>query len=112
MINFGYSIHKDNQINMDAVSMELLEKVKKREPSVMMCMACGSCAATCSAAQFTSFSLRHLMLKVCRGQMQGLEKEAEKCMLCGKCQLVCPRGVNTRNVIIAIRSVLEEPVNE
>ncbi len=30
-----------------------------------------------------------------------------KCMLCGKCQLVCPRGVNLRNLILAIHNALE-----
>jgi heterodisulfide reductase subunit C len=28
-------------------------------------------------------------------------------MFCGKCQLVCPRGVNLRNLIIAIHDSLE-----
>ncbi len=28
-------------------------------------------------------------------------------MLCGKCQLVCPRGVNLRNLILAIHNALE-----
>jgi heterodisulfide reductase subunit C len=28
-------------------------------------------------------------------------------MLCGKCQLACPRGVNTRNVILTIQRALE-----
>jgi heterodisulfide reductase subunit C len=30
-----------------------------------------------------------------------------KCMLCGKCQLVCPRGVNLRNLILSIHTALE-----
>ena len=27
------------------------------------------------------------------------------CMLCGKCQLVCPRGINTRHLILSIGKV-------
>jgi heterodisulfide reductase subunit C len=23
-------------------------------------------------------------------------------MLCGKCQLICPRGINTRHIVLAI----------
>ena len=29
-------------------------------------------------------------------------------MLCGKCQLVCPRGVNTRNVILLIKKGISQ----
>jgi heterodisulfide reductase subunit C len=27
-------------------------------------------------------------------------------MLCGKCQLVCPRGVHMRNMILAIQTAI------
>jgi heterodisulfide reductase subunit C len=33
-------------------------------------------------------------------------------MLCGKCILVCPRGVNTRNVVFAAREALLNPVKD
>jgi heterodisulfide reductase subunit C len=29
-------------------------------------------------------------------------------MFCGKCQLVCPRGVNLRNVILTINRAIEQ----
>jgi len=34
-----------------------------------------------------------------RGENEQVREKIRKCMLCGKCILVCPRGVNTRNVI-------------
>jgi heterodisulfide reductase subunit C len=34
-----------------------------------------------------------------RGEIEPLREEVTRCMLCGKCLLVCPRGVNTRNVV-------------
>jgi heterodisulfide reductase subunit C len=30
----------------------------------------------------------------------------EKCFFCGKCQLVCPRGVNLRNLILSINNAV------
>jgi succinate dehydrogenase/fumarate reductase-like Fe-S protein len=36
-----------------------------------------------------------------RGEIEPLREEVKRCMLCGKCLLVCPRGVNTRNVVAA-----------
>ena len=29
------------------------------------------------------------------------------CMLCGKCLLVCPRGINTRHLILSIGKVYQ-----
>ena len=31
----------------------------------------------------------------------------DACMLCGKCTLVCPRGVNTRAMIMEMRKELQ-----
>ncbi|MBQ3174194.1 MAG: 4Fe-4S binding protein, partial [Alistipes sp.] len=33
-------------------------------------------------------------------------EELNKCMLCGKCRLVCPRGINTRAMIMLIKRKL------
>jgi heterodisulfide reductase subunit C len=38
-----------------------------------------------------------------RGETTSLAKEIDKCMLCGKCMLVCPRGINIRNVIMLLK---------
>jgi heterodisulfide reductase subunit C len=31
-----------------------------------------------------------------------------KCMLCGKCALVCPRGVNTRNIVALAKQAFQK----
>ena len=33
-------------------------------------------------------------------------EELSKCMLCGKCRLVCPRGINTREIVLTIKKHL------
>lgn len=106
LVNFGYMPTRDRQIDFDVNDHSLGRKIADAEPSFNLCISCGSCAATCSAAQFTDFSLRKIILLVRRGETKGLEKEISKCMLCGKCQLVCPRNVNTRNLIIQIGKAL------
>jgi len=105
-VHFGYSITIDRQIDFDANNHEMCSLVAKAEPSLNFCISCGSCAATCTAGQFTDFSLRQVILLLRRGESRGLKKAVEKCMLCGKCQLVCPRNVNTRNLIIQISRAL------
>jgi heterodisulfide reductase subunit C len=107
MINFGYRINQDRQIDYDALSKDLYQEVKAMEPSVSGCISCGTCAATCSAAQFTNFSLRRMILLLRRGDTLEVLQNVDKCMLCGKCQLVCPMGVNTRNLIFSIQKVIE-----
>jgi heterodisulfide reductase subunit C len=104
--NFGYTVTRDRQIDFDANNHELCKIVSKAEPTLNLCISCGTCAATCTAGQFTDFSLRQVILLLRRGETSGLEKEVSKCMLCGKCQLVCPRNVSTRNLVIQIGKAL------
>jgi len=104
--NFGYTITRDRQIDFDANNHDICKIVAKAEPTLNLCISCGTCAATCTAGQFTDFSLRQVILLLRRGETNGLAKEISKCMLCGKCQLVCPRNVSTRNLIIQISKAL------
>jgi len=103
---FGYSVTRDRQIDFDSNNHEISRIVAVAEPTFNLCISCGTCAATCTAGQFTDFSLRQVILLVRRGEIKGLQKEVSKCMLCGKCQLVCPRNVSTRNLIIQISKAL------
>lgn len=105
-INFGYAITPDRQIDFDTNSHDICKKVAAAEPTLNLCISCGTCSATCTAAQFTDFSLRRVILLLRRGETKGLDKEVAKCMLCGKCQLVCPRNVSTRNLVIQIGKAL------
>ena len=108
MPDFGYTINKQRVIDLDKNGSKTIAKVKMLEPSVSICIGCGTCTGTCSANVFTQFNLRQLMLLVNRDETAKLKQEIEKCMLCGKCMLVCPRGVNTRNVLLAINRVFTE----
>jgi len=105
-IIFGYTFTRDRQIDFDANNHDICKIVAAAEPSLNLCISCGSCAATCSAGLFTDFSLRQVILLLRRGETKDLDKEISKCMLCGKCQLVCPRNVNTRNLILQISKAL------
>ena len=107
-MSFGYSISKSNTIDLDGVSNDLSAQLLRREPSFATCIGCGTCMATCSAGRFTSLNLRQLQLMARRGQIKKIQTETEKCMLCGKCQMICPRGVNTRNIILALHSLTNQ----
>ena len=107
-MKFGYSITKDRQIDFDRNDKRIADYVREHEPSFKTCISCGSCTATCSAANFTDFSFRKIQLLVRRGETNNMKDEIKKCMLCGKCYLACPRGVNTRNVIIQINQAIEK----
>ncbi|MDR1055612.1 MAG: 4Fe-4S dicluster domain-containing protein [Prevotellaceae bacterium] len=106
MINFGYNINKSSRIDLDK-DLNIAKKIVKIEPSFRTCIGCGCCTSTCSANNFTVFNLRKIQLQINRGELQSIRKEVEKCMLCGKCQMICPRGINTRNIILAIFKVID-----
>jgi Fe-S oxidoreductase len=47
-------------------------------------------------------SVRKLLIGLQRGRSQEVEQMLSHCMLCGKCTMVCPRGINTRRVILTV----------
>jgi len=112
MERFGFSISKGRQIDYDANSRHIAEFISEREPSFRACIECGCCSATCTSGNFTSFSLRELQILLKRGENDKVRENISKCMLCGKCTLVCPRGVNTRNVVTLARQAFQKyPAN-
>lgn len=106
MNKFGFDIANTRQINIDDVAGEKVDRLLELVPSYKWCIGCGGCTATCSAGAFTSFNIRRIHTAFYRGQYKGLEEELNRCMLCGKCLLVCPRGVNTRSLIVNMRRLL------
>lgn len=108
MENFGFTILKERHIDYDANDKSIAEYISEREPSFRICIECGCCSATCTTGNFTRFSLRELQILLKRGEDESVRDEIKKCMLCGKCILVCPRGVNTRNIIMLAREAFQK----
>jgi heterodisulfide reductase subunit C len=107
MINFGFQINQGRTINLD-VDHVLLKHLEASVGSFRSCIRCGSCTATCSAAQFTDFNIRKIHTTFRTGIFNELSEALKDCMLCGKCTLVCPRGVNLRALVINMRKILKE----
>ncbi len=108
MGDFGFSILKERHINYDTNDRSIAEYIAEREPSFRTCIECGCCSATCTTSNFTRFSLREIHILLKRGENETVREQINKCMLCGKCILVCPRGVNTRNVILLAREAFRK----
>ena len=103
MIDFGFSINKSGAINLDTVDHSIYNELCRKEPAAKLCMACGSCSATCTAAPFSGMSVRKVLLELQRGK--DIRPMMSACMLCGKCTMVCPRGINTRNVLLTLSRI-------
>jgi heterodisulfide reductase subunit C len=99
MDKFGFAISKARVIDYDKNDRSIAEYILERENSFRMCIECGGCSSACTTGNFTSFSLRELHVLIKRGENEKPKGQIRQCMLCGKCILVCPRGVNTRNVV-------------
>ncbi len=108
MVQFGFNINQPRAINLDKNDMMISEKILRLMPELQTCIACGSCTATCTAGNLTSFNFRKVHTLVRRGEYKGAYEEMNKCMLCGKCRLSCPRGINTRGVVMLIKKELGE----
>lgn len=107
-MNWGYTVNRPRAVDMDANRLEPADKLQRIEPVLRSCIGCGNCTATCTAGNLTSFNIRKLQTLFRRGEYEGLLREVQKCMLCGKCRMLCPRGINTRKVIIHIKRILSE----
>jgi heterodisulfide reductase subunit C len=108
MEKFGFTITKGRQIDYEANDRGVAGYIYEKEPSFRLCIECGGCSATCTTANMTKFSLRELNILIKRGENDQVRKSIQKCMLCGKCSLVCPRGVNTRNVVFLARQAFQK----
>ena len=105
MIDFGYGLTPSATLKIENVDNPLFAELHSREPDVCKCIAGGSCAASCSAGVFTQMNLRKVILSLQRGREKETLPMLQHCMLCGKCLLVCPRGINTRHLILSIGKV-------
>ena len=108
MGKFGYTISKGRHIDYDKNDRSIADYIAAKEPSFLRCIECGCCSATCSAGNYTNFSLREFNILLKRGEIIQVKQNIRKCMLCGKCTLVCPRGVNTRNVITLAKEAFQK----
>ena len=106
MIEFGYKRNESLVIDLDTNKFDLYDQLLKAEPSAAACISCGTCASTCSAGHFTDFNLRKIMLLCKRGDTQSLKDVIHRCMVCGKCQFACPKGINTRNVVLTLNKYI------
>lgn len=106
MPQFGFSISQPRAVNLDTNDLVPAEKILHDMPELQTCIACGSCTATCTAGNLTSFNFRKVHTLVRRGEYREAYEQMDKCMLCGKCRLVCPRGINTRGVVMLIKRKL------
>ncbi len=102
MKDFGFIIPESRHIDLDKTDSRLNNFVLQNEPSYALCISCGGCTATCTASPL-AFSLRKMNISLHRGELDYVTKQIDKCMMCGKCILVCPRGVQTRNVLLRIK---------
>ena len=71
-------------------------------------MACGSCSATCTVSAINGMSVRKVLLDIQRGKEAEAARLLKGCMLCGKCTMVCPRGINTRHLILSLCRIYGE----
>jgi Fe-S oxidoreductase len=95
MKEFGFTISEQRQIDFEANDRSIADYIYEREPSFRVCIEC----------------LRELQILLKRGENDKVRENIMKCMLCGKCTLVCPRGVNTRNVVTLAREAFQNKMN-
>ena len=104
-MNFwGYNISETRSINYDTNDKSMTEYIASAVPSSKLCIGCGGC----TAGNLTDFNIRKVQMLMKRGETKDAKEQLQKCMLCGKCMLVCPRGVETRKMILEMLNYIRE----
>lgn len=103
---FGYTFRTDKQFNLETADASFFRRLTLLEPSILRCIFCGGCSATCTAAQFADLKFRVISICLRRGQLKQIKHMITYCMLCGKCTMVCPQNVNIRNVMFILKKEL------
>lgn len=93
MNHWGFSLHTENHIDLNRKNKIWYELILQAEPSLLNCIGCGSCTATCAVNHFTYLSMHKINIWLNRGEIDAIQSQLSKCMFCGKCALTCPRNV-------------------
>ena len=102
MTDFGFSLSPSSAVNLDTTECKRYARLVEMVPDALTCIGCGSCSATCTAAPWSGMSVRKVLLCLQRGRDAEADQMLSACMLCGKCTMVCPRGINTRQLILTL----------
>lgn len=105
MVDFGFTLSPSSRIDLDRYDAGTFGRLLGLEPDARKCMACGSCSAVCTAGQQRPTSVRRALLALQNGSPERALSELKGCQLCGKCVMVCPRGINTRHLILSILKI-------
>ena len=105
MVDFGFGLVPSSRINLDLFDREKFEALAALEPDVRKCMACGSCAAVCTAGKFVRTSVREAVEELFNAHPDRALDLLKSCQLCGKCTMVCPRGINTPHHILSLAKI-------
>lgn len=105
MTDFGFTLSKSSTMDLGKMDDVRFEQLCREESGARICIGCGSCSATCPAEKLSGMSVRKVLLAIQRGQ--DIRHLLQGCMLCGKCTMVCPRGINTRHLLLSICSVYD-----
>jgi len=107
-MDFGYNFQPSSAVNLDKTDLSVYNRLLQTDPDAATCIGCGSCSATCTGSQWSGMSVRKVLLLLQRGKRNEARNMLSGCMLCGKCTMVCPRGINTRHIILTLCRIMDD----
>lgn len=92
---------------LNATDKAFAEELMRREDcrDVRYCIQCGVCSGACPLSPFNVQNTRRIMAMLREGLISQILEAIDKCLLCGQCQMLCPRGVKLKEVLLNLRQV-------
>jgi Fe-S oxidoreductase len=90
------------------IMLEVAEVIKEMGGEALCkCYQCGTCTATCPWTDLTHYNMRKFLHMAQLG-VEGIEDAVYQCSTCGHCVERCPRGMESINLVQAVRRVFGE----
>src|SRR5690554_7598951 len=78
--DFGFAFAPNRALDLSAPLLPEVQVVLETEPSIRACMACGQCAAVCTAGAFTPLAFYRLVLELRGGDVAAVGERAQHCI--------------------------------
>ncbi|MEM2522705.1 MAG: (Fe-S)-binding protein [Candidatus Bathyarchaeia archaeon] len=100
-------MEEGNIVYPATVDKEFAIEISKEEDckEIWNCIQCGICTGACPLSPLRSQNPRKIVAMIREGLKNNVLGAVDPCFLCGQCQMLCPKGVKLKEVLLKLREL-------